>query len=52
MGDKIWRKRILIPLWIIQILICIVFIAAAALVLWVTTSESVNLDSTIENVAK
>lgn len=35
MAEKIYMKRVLIPLWLIQIAACIILAIASALVLWV-----------------
>lgn len=35
MADKIWLKRVLVPLWILQLLVCIIYAAASALALYV-----------------
>ncbi len=50
MGDKIWLKRVLIPFWVIQILICLVFCVAAALGLYVV--DNVNVDADVEAALK
>ena len=44
MADKIWYKRVLIPLWVVQILISLAVLASAALALWVTRDNEINLD--------
>ncbi|KAK5173582.1 uncharacterized protein LTR77_002263 [Saxophila tyrrhenica] len=46
MQGHIWKKRVLIPFWVIQILICLVFILAAALGLYVV--DNVNADAAVE----
>lgn len=33
--NDVWRKRILLPLWIIQLIGLIIFLGLAALTLWV-----------------
>ena len=34
MADKIWMKRVLIPLWIVQLLACIIVLGLSALALY------------------
>jgi hypothetical protein len=46
MADEIWKKRALIPLWVIQILICLVYVAAAALGLYVV--DRVDVEGNVE----
>ena len=50
MHDKIWLKRVLIPLWVVQILVCLVYVAAAALGLYV--ADNADLDTTLESALK
>ena len=47
-------KRVLIPLWVIQILILLAFTAASALALYAvdTYSEEVNLNDSVQRVLK
>ena len=35
MTQKIWLKRVLIPLWVLQLLCSIVLLAASAIAAWV-----------------
>ncbi|KAK3699512.1 hypothetical protein LTR37_016381 [Vermiconidia calcicola] len=50
MGEKIWLKRVLIPLWVIQLIVLLIFSAASAFALYVTTSEQLELDNSVKSV--
>ena len=50
MREKIFLKRVLIPLWVIQILVLLVFAGAAGVVLYAV--EKVNPDDSVESVLK
>jgi hypothetical protein len=42
MRDKIWLKRVLIPTWVLQIIVCGVFAVAAILSLWIVDQDDVG----------
>ncbi|KAK3701068.1 hypothetical protein LTR37_015630 [Vermiconidia calcicola] len=48
MGDKIWLKKALIPLWSIQLIVLLLFSATSALALWAV--DQVELDNSVESV--
>ena len=50
MGEKIWLKRVLIPLWIVQLIVLVIFCVAAGLSLYAV--DTFEFDDTIENVLK
>jgi hypothetical protein len=52
MAEKIWLKRVLIPLWIIQLLILGAFAASAALSLYVVDNTDIELGDRLENAVK
>ena len=39
MGDKIWLKRVLIPLWVIQLIILLIFTGASAFALYIVEHD-------------
>lgn len=40
MGDKIWLKRVLIPIWVIQLIILLIEVAGSAISLYAVDSYS------------
>ena len=57
MDDKIWLKRVLIPLWVIQLLISAIFAVISALALYAVEASNMNnrlgqVGQEVENAVK
>ena len=53
MGNKIWLKRVLIPLWVIQLIVAVIVLGASAVDLWAVNSAQDNGDlANVDHEAK
>ena len=54
MAEKLWLKRVNVPIWVIQLIVLLIFTGTAAIALYVVADagDQLDLGDNVENVLK